>query len=86
MGMKRTLLRHQDHLRLPTKKNRVGAHKITEKRSVALRRSTPEMRGTKTFLKSIGVPERFLKRMSEEALYDVRYHFTKGFRVNAARS
>lgn len=86
MGMKRTLLRHQDHLRLPTKKNRVGAHKITEKPKTALRRSTPEMRGTKSFLKSIGVPERILRGMKDDALYDVRYHFTKGFRVHPARS
>jgi hypothetical protein len=84
--MKRTLLRHQDHLRLPTKKNRVGAHKITEPPKTALRRSTPEMRGTKSFFRSIELPKSLWNDMKDGVLYDVRYHFTKGFRVNAARS
>lgn len=86
MGMKRTLLRHQDHLRLPTKKNRVGHHKITEKRSTANRRSTPEMRGTKSFFKSIGVAPSILRAMEDGILYDLRYHFTKGYRLHPARS
>jgi len=85
MGMRRTLIRQQG-VGFVTKKNRVGAHKITEARGTANRRSTPEMRGTKTFLASIGVPKRILKNMVDGALYDVRYHFTKGFRVHPVRS
>lgn len=84
MGHRRTILRKQE-IGFVTKKNRVGDHKITEARGVPHRRSTPEIRGTKSMFERIGVPKSVLRALDDTKLYDLRYHFTKGFRVNIAR-
>lgn len=86
MGHRRTLLRQMTEQTRPTKKNRVGGHKITEARGTQQRRSTPELRGTKTFLARIGVPDRIVRDLVDDVLYDARYHFTKGWRVARART
>lgn len=85
MGHLRTLLRKNYANCPPTKKNRERrGHEISDKPGVSFRRSTPEMKGTKAFLLSIGVPPRILKGRDDGVKLEARYHFTKGWRVATA--
>lgn len=75
MGHKRTLLRKQDH---QTPARRIG------KKHSRWRRCTQLTRGVRGVFERAGFPKDVCERMLPEKLYEVRYHFTKGWRVRVA--
>lgn len=82
MGQKRTLRRQMTNGIKPRSERKRG-HSVTEKRGTPMRRSTPELKGTKMFLTRIGVPERMLRGLRDDKTYCARLHFTKGWRITA---
>lgn len=82
MGHRRTLLRKQTEDTRITKKNRARGHCISAARGVPDRRVFGTVTGTKAFLLSLEIPPRILKRCIDGVIYELDYHYTKGYRVH----